>query len=449
MPDFMRSLHYHTPLRLVLAFGALCALLAVTAVPAAAQEPSTSDGSLYSRYGLGELQSFPSSQINAMGGGGSALLSLNYVNVANPATWSYQVLTRASAGARFQNLEMTDEAGNTSRLTGGSITNLHFGLPILSNRLGLVVAFEPFSRTNYRVQTVDSLQLTPSDSEMIPYRVDYEGTGGLQQLRGGAGLRVNDNLRVGASIDMVFGIMQEGRRTTFASGNDLRPTNRVNATRLYGATGTAGVMLSEEDVLANSDQIGLAASFTFPLRLSGERVRTIGDDLARDTLGVAEQGNLDLPWRLSAGASYATAERWQFVLDATYEPWSDFSSDFDQFPVMGNTGSYGDRLRLSGGVEVLPGGTDEMASLLGRIAYRLGAYYDGAYFSPAENIDLNTTALTGGISLPTMADGSRLDLNVEVGTRGVAEQGLVRDLFYTVSATLNIGERWFLRQRLQ
>ena len=79
---------------------------------------SSNDGSLYSRFGIGELQSFSSSQIEAMGGAGFALHSLNYANLSNPGTWSDQILTRASAGFTYQNVRITNAAGDESRLAG-------------------------------------------------------------------------------------------------------------------------------------------------------------------------------------------------------------------------------------------------------------------------------------------------------------------------------------------
>ncbi len=69
--------------------------------------------------------------------------------------------------------------------------------------------------------------------------------------------------------------------------------------------------------------------------------------------------------------------------------------------------------------------------------------------TPVEGIDINTLALTGGLSLPAFTPGTRLDINVEVGTRGTTDQNLVRDVFYGVSATLNIGERWFVKRKLR
>ena len=66
-----------------------------------------------------------------------------------------------------------------------------------------------------------------------------------------------------------------------------------------------------------------------------------------------------------------------------------------------------------------------------------------------KGIDINTLALTGGLSLPSFVPGTRLDINMEVGARGTTEQNLVRDVFYGVSVILNIGERWFVKRKLR
>ena len=75
----------------------------------------TGDGSIYSAFGIGELSRFGSSQVEAMGGGGAAMRSVNYSNFSNPASLGDQVLTRISGGVQFQTITFTD-GNNSSRL---------------------------------------------------------------------------------------------------------------------------------------------------------------------------------------------------------------------------------------------------------------------------------------------------------------------------------------------
>ncbi|MFQ5572462.1 MAG: OmpP1/FadL family transporter [Rhodothermales bacterium] len=410
---------------------------------------SRDDGSLYSRFGLGELRLFTTSQAQAMGGGGTALWSFNYANFGNPATWGHQVLVRASAGIRFDGLEITDADNNTKRLSNGSLNAVQFSLPLRTNKLGVGFGFEPYSRTNYRVQTTGALITDPTIQDTTLYQISYEGTGGLQQVRGGIGYRITDNLSLGASVDVIFGIIEEGQRTTFESF-DFIETNLAASTRMFGVTGTLGALFTTSDLLSENDNLMIAAAFTLPASLNGDRALTLGESLDRDTLGTEIEGTLDLPYSARFGLAYVSNNRWTFVADARYEPWSEFKSELS-LPgyTPDGTSLFQDRLRLSGGVEWLPAGSDQLEPFLKRVAYRFGFYYDQAYVTPVANADINTIALTGGFSIPGLLPGTRLDINFEAGTRGTTDQQLVRDTFYGVSATFNIGERWFLKRKLR
>ena len=111
------------------------------------------------RYGLGELHTFASSRAQALGGDGNALFSYDYVNFGNPATWSRQRLVRVSAGMQFDHINAQDGAGNAERLMRGAFNALQIGLPLLSGRLGFGLSFEPYSRMDYQVTTMDSLMV--------------------------------------------------------------------------------------------------------------------------------------------------------------------------------------------------------------------------------------------------------------------------------------------------
>ncbi|PSQ68995.1 MAG: hypothetical protein BRD29_02525 [Bacteroidetes bacterium QH_2_67_10] len=108
------------------------------------------------------------------------------------------------------------------------------------------------------------------------------------------------------------------------------------------------------------------------------------------------------------------------------------------------------------GAELLPAGNNRNATFFSRTAYRLGAYYEQTYvdaqtvFDDApEGTGINALAATGGVSLPTPLYGTRIDVGVEVGTRGTTDADLIRDVFYGLSLNVNLGERWFQRRKLR
>lgn len=415
-----------------------------------AQAQSSSDGSVYSRFGLGELNTFISSQAQAMGGVGIGSRSFTYVNYSNPASWSDQILTRASAGFNFYSISISDAADNVSRLTTGTLAAIQFSFPIKERKLGVGLSFAPYSRMNYRVQEEGELITDQKTGEISTYEIKYEGSGGLQEIKAGLGYRVNSNLSVGVNANIIFGIIKNGRRTSFID-DGFSATNVATSTRLHGISGTLGALLTLPNFLKQDGQLSIGAALSLPTTLQGTRVNTIGAGLDSDTLGVKVEGNLDLPLGLGVGLAYYSGNnRWILLFDSEYEPWSRFTSEFN-FPGYTPTGTsnFSDKFRIGGGFEFLPAGSDLLASFFRRTGYRLGFYYDQAYVSPDMSVDLKTLAVTGGLSLPALYSGTRLDINIEVGTRGTTDRGLVRDMFYKFSVNVNIGERWFQRQQLR
>ncbi len=429
----------------------LCAAAGMMSAPALAQ--SNGDGTIYSRYGLGSLETFSSSQSAALGGGAYALRSLNYTAMANPALWSDQVFTRLSAGGSYERIQATRDGNQTSHLSSGSVESVQFNFPLYERELGVGLSFQPYSVTNYRVLRTND---TPS-GDLPAYEVDYQGTGGLYSFRGGLGYKVNEILRVGASVDVIFGIVESQRRTEFeVTSTSLRNTVVSDATRLSGVSGTLGAHLSFADVFAAEDAFSVGGSVELPTRLTGDRVRTSDEDLARDTLSNV-QGDVSIPWRARLGVAYQPNERWSFVLDGDFEPWSTFSSSFNpssegtfgrQFPV-GGAGSLTDRWRLSAGAEVVPAGEGGgLSGFFGRTGYRFGAYTEQLYVQPNNN-NVQVYAATGGFSLPTSLPGTRIDLNLRAGVREPRGDSFVRDVFYGVSVHVNFGERWFQQRKLR
>lgn len=419
-------------------------------------------GTVYSRLGLGERLSFSSSQSQMMGGASVALRSATYNGLDNPALWSDMGLTQFSVAAQIEGVETENAVGDQAKLSSGSLAGLQFGVPLLTNRLGLTFAFRPFTRVNYLAVRDGFVRDPDFPDDSLGYRVNFEGDGGLQQAQLGLGYRLGRNVSVGASVDVLFGTIDYLQRTEFDS-NSIGETRATQSTKLSGVSGTVGALVSKSGVFGEADGISVGASLSLPTRLSGKRVRTLGFSLDQDTLGTETSGDVTVPLQLAAGFSYVPDARWTIAADVRYEPWSQFESDFSfgGFDPSAECTQFcdqlRDRLRIGGGFQFLPAGADRLSPYFARTAYRLGGYYDRAYFD-AVGVDegglagvseaITTLALTGGVSLPAVLPTARFDLGFEIGTRGTTERGLVRDLFIKGSATINFGERWFRQRRL-
>ena len=424
-------------------------------MPQAAFAQQNADGSAYSRFGIGELFNYSTSQIQALGGGGTALTSLNYVNLSNPATWADQSLTRLTAGVQFQGLELSNGDGNESRLNSSMLQAFQFSFPIRRGKLGASIAFTPYSRVAHTVPQ-EPVSLTSDLQDPASYVINFEGQGGIQQATVGLGFRPSRNVSLGLSANFLFGIIEEIRRTEVFSSVDatdpllsFSETIFNKETRLSGFTGTAGALVTLPDLLSESDALSIGATITFPTSLTGTRSRTFGidpDQLA--TLGEETKGDVELPVRTNIGLAYHPNRSWIILADLTLEPWGNFDSELD-LPgfAPGVSSSFKDRSRFSVGVDFQPS-SNVLDSYFRRVGLRVGYYYDTGYIDVVQNASVNTSAFTGGISLPTLFPGTRIDLNLEVGRRGMTDFGLVRETFYKIHVNVNIGERWFERRKL-
>lgn len=425
------------------AWALFLVVLFLTGSPLYAQ--TSGNGSIYSRFGVGQLQNFSSSQSQALGGGGYALRSLNYNSAANLALLSDQIYTRLSLGADYNVVESENSSGQGSQLNTGSVEAAQFSFPLYKRKLGVGLFFQPFSQHRYRTQTPGNAAFGNTLSG------NRQGTGGLYQFRGGLGYRINDILRVGAGADVLFGILERKR-----NNNSQTSDPDTDALRLSGVRGTVGAHLALADVFLDDDAFSIGAAVDLPTTLHGTRTLTQSgaQSVSSDTIATFD-GDVRLPWKGQLGVAYQPNDRWTFTVDGLYEPWSTFSSSFsdrrkfEAVPVGGEE-ALTDRWRTSVGAEIVPAGDDQKYSdFLSNIAYRLGAYTEQLYIRPDAQTRIQTYAVTGGLSLPTALSGTRIDLNFRGGTRGTTSDGLVRDRFYGLSLHINFGEEWFQQRKLR
>lgn len=413
-----------------------------------AGQSSSNYGSPYSRFGLGERLDLTSSMAEGMGGAGTALRSSLYNNLANPAHWADLNFVGFSAAAQVRGTQTSDATSAMSRASGGGVGAIQIGVPLSSQKVGMTLAFRPYSRVDYRA--IEEGEFLPDEGETpVGFRHNFEGAGGLHQFTAGLGARLSPGVRVGASAEIFFGTIEYLQRTEFPENDAYRETRTARSTRLSGITGTIGALVTKENVFGEGDAFHMGASLTLPANLSGDFVETLGVSLDRDTISTSFGGNATLPLSARFGLAYTGREHWSFAADVLYEPWSSLDGDFafgGYDPVSG-INSLKDRLRAGGGFQVIPGGRQRTAGYFARTAYRLGAYAEQGFFAPFDS-GVTTFAVTAGVSLPTVVPAARLDLGLEAGTRGSTEGMLVRDMFIRGTATINFGERWFIRRRL-
>jgi hypothetical protein len=403
--------------RLKLALVALSAL-AVLALPLVA------GGSSYSRFGVGDLVRYGGSRIDAMGGAGIALTGDGFLNLLNPAGISRISFTRFAGGFEYSDFNSTDATGS-GRYASGAFKGVSFGIPISRNDgIALLLEASPYSNVGYSTRVQDSI-LTQ----------DFYGTGGLSLMAIGTSYSPVKNLSLGLRMNYVYGRIRQVGSFSFADPTFLN--SEIERSDFYsGYNVTLGAIYDSIGTALNSKALEpLAIGFVFstPSTFSVERRSILTTNESTDTTAVGE-GNADLPVAYGLGLSYLFSSRYFVTADVQYQHWANAKLFGSAMPDIRNSIRYGI------GFESLP--QRETESFWRRVAYRLGFSYSQTSYS------LNATAInemyaTGGLAIPIGPD-ARLDIGLQVGTRGTTSNGLQKDTIIRLSMSLSASEVWFM-----
>jgi len=394
-----------------------------------------SGGSVYSRFGIGDIRHYPGERYAAMGGAGIAVLSHNSVNTLTPAGWTMLNRTRYVIGGMYEGYAVRD-ANASTYLSSGVFNGAVLAVPLsMPNGFVLGIGLVPYSVVNYNLMTrvTDPLQ---------SYTLQYVGEGGLSNVFIGLSAILTPDWHVGFRANYLFGSVENRILQTFGSA---QYTDAVAShfTRMKGLGGTLGVIFSGlGEALGWPDSRSASVGIVFD---TGVRLKATEESLyeysvggsitGRDTVA-GLSGRIVLPISLGVGTSYTMKDEVVLACDLFYQNWNDFEALGAHPPELR------DSYRMSFGLEFLPR-RDVMATYFTRVAYRLGLFYS------ADNLRLagkgiDEIGLTAGAGLP-LFDETLLGIGVEYSLRGTTANQLVKDNILRISFTLNGGERWFMR----
>ena len=153
-----------------------------------------------------------------------------------------------------------------------------------------------------------------------------------------------------------------------------------------------------------------------------------------DTVRLKE-GEIEIPDSYSFGITNNFGGKYIVSADIILQDWSkfrDFGKTIDNF---------GSSYRAGLGIEILPSRTNN--SFWGRNTYRIGGFYDKAYYTVSGK-DILTYGIRAGLNIPISKYNS-LDFGINYSVKGKTSDGLIKDEFLNLTAGVNFGELWFLR----
>jgi hypothetical protein len=389
-------------------------------------------GSIYTRYGLGDIQSTYSARRLGMGQLGTSVADADFIGSLNPAGWNLLKMTRFELGLAYNGISVVDNIQKkfyaATRFSGFTMA---FPVSPLYG-IGVAIGMIPVTDVNYQVIN----HTTDPNAFVGNYDINYKGSGGLSKIFIGSSYRLPFDLSIGAAFDYYFGNINYSSSVIFSGSNNA--TADYTKTYKPKAIGATFGFISP-DILKGSSSvfsdlhIGASANLIFSntvdsLLIASSSVRT-------DTVDLTTM-NMKIPYRINVGASVILNKRFLVTVDYAFQPWKEFT--------INNINSVYLRsmMMLSTGFEYRA--PKELgSSFLNTIIFRGGLSYEQTQYF-INNTGINQYSVYGGFSLP-LSEGNTIDIGLQYYLRGQVSNSLIKENGIKLAFGISLGDIWFLR----
>ena len=409
------------------------ALFIMGAVAANAQ---SSTNSPYTRYGLGELSDQAFAHNAAMGGIGYALRSSEQINVMNPASYSavdsLSFMFDIGMGLKSSNYQ---ENGYKTNAKNASFDYLAMQFR-LHPRVGFAVGFTPYSNVGYKFSRTSDIE----NSDDVTVTNTFYGDGGLQQIFGGIGFKILDNLSIGANVGYLYGEIDYQTLATLSNGGDQ--TTTYNNISINSYIANFGLQYTQKLSKTDKVTLGLVYGLGHDLKSTetkgiqvtdGSSYSELTEETIKDSYGIPSTFGAGLTWQhkqnLTVGADY-TLQQFENVK-------YDNSTDF-----------YKNRTRIGAGIEYMPSLYGR--NYLSRIRYRAGAYYSSSYMKLPEYDGPKEWGVSAGFGLPLHLFQRNTVLSITGQYVRVlpSVKGMLSENRFVLKLGLTFNEHWFMKWRV-
>jgi hypothetical protein len=389
-------------------------------------------GSIYSRFGIGEINTFVSGKNIGMGNTGIATFGETHINLANPASTTNIARTILSVSYQYKNYNSEDVSG-ASIFNTGNINSFALAFPIYSpKKMVLTLGIVPFSSVAYEQQQTNQTYGTTQT---------FEGRGGITSGQLSLSYSVNPDITVGVSTHYLFGSIYKDQKIDFNSteyfGGSYNQTNSLS-----GFAFTLGGIYSGIDkALGFSDTKELNAGVTVfsgsSLKYDSQLLRNYSTN--QDTV-TANDKTINLPVGFSFGLAYLM-NKTVFAADVHFQNWDNFTINGVHPAEIQNS------IRLGVGVEFLPQSDFVGDEFFKRLSYRFGGYYRMTNLKLNDN-SINEVFGSAGISFP-MSVETRMHLALEYGIRGTTSSSLIKDTLLRFTVSVSASELMFIQPEIE
>ena len=404
-------------------------------------------GSFYSSFGLGAPADAYSPYSLGMGLYGVSVLNQTSPSLSNPSHWGLLGITQAQISAGLTNFEATDGISSASHSIL-AIESFQFSLPILRERLGVSVVFQPITRADFT--RINNYSTTGELFDSIDYGVNTIGTGGINKAEIGLGYKLSDIFSIGYAGSIYLLAQREEAITAF-SESQFRNNRMVETTTGSSIGHRFGATLWLQEAFRSEDQLILGSSINLPVSIDTDRsIKTFRNiDGQQQEVELNEEspgrtGNVKFPLEFNFGITYYFNNLNSFTSELQYQNWDSAEYSYSAE----REGYFSDRFKAGVGYQHHAYQRQQAQGFFSDLRYSVGASYDQGFLTISGQ-DIETYSFHAGIAVPSPTSRSSVDLSFNFGIRGTESENLVKENIWGFKLSLNLAEFMFIRSRFQ
>ncbi len=393
----------------------------------------------YSRYGIGDLQSYSLGRTAAMGGASLASRNPQQINTSNPASYtavdSLAFLFEFGLSGKFSGFRNDIASMNTN-----DINFRYFAMNFqITNWLATSLGLTPVSDIGYDVRVNQDIE----NAGNVLYQ--YFGEGSLSKAYMAFALEPVKNVSLGAGLNYIFGSLNRNSEVYFLESSDFYTLQKYERIRLSDFGFNFGTQVTVP--LTENEHITLAAVLEAKPKYTGfysditQKTISSSSKLDTDTLNFQdeEKSYIEFPFTYGFGVSYVKNNKLEINADYFHQTWSKAKFFGSVNPVLT------DLDKFAAGAEWIPN-RFSIGSYLNRIAYRAGIKFEKSYLK-LNNQQINDFGISFGVGLPVYRSNSTINISAEIGRKGTTRNSLVVENYAKLNLSVNLYELWFIQRR--
>ncbi len=422
----------------------ILAVFLVVSICVSAQDGTYGAYSPYSVYGIGDISKEGTAYNKSKGGTGIATRNRKFINYLNPAAVTARdSLSFMADFGLVQNNTVFKQGDLKSGHNTFNIYDFVLSFPIYRSS-AFMVGITPYSDVGYDFSSVETDPAIIGNTGNITY--DSYGNGSVYQAFFGAGVTFWKKLSLGAEAIYYFGNLDKITKMDYTD-QSYRSLNSGSELTVRGVTGKFGLQYEQE--LGGEVSMTIGATYRMGTDMKGYSTNfryatqsSVTDSLRHtvDTLGARGMRFGD---EIGVGIAVSGGEKWSAEFNYLRSDWR--KSGFDSAPGFAVSGGsvFSSTVSQSfrAGFEIVPNRND-MRSYLKTCSYRVGAYYDQAYYKLDGN-NVNSIGVTFGMTLPVYQWHNGITLGVDLGQRSSNRNNMIRERYATFFIGFNIHDLWF------